>query len=203
MYESIVLMKVIPTDIEYFSDDHILGAQLMKLTSALLAGALALGTASTANASIVLTPGSGWQTFSFGGAGSSFSDTISFTIAGTSLFKITDAYLDGDQFKISPNGGLFYIFTSVPVNDSTDLGGDFDAAFASPKFSSLSLLLGAGTYTLIGKVLVSPYGGGGGAVELTAAPEPAAWALMIAGFGAAGGALRRRIKASKVTYKLA
>jgi hypothetical protein len=39
----------------------------------------------------------------------------------------------------------------------------------------------------------SPYEGvGGPTVTTEAVPEPAAWALMIAGFGMAGAALRRR-----------
>jgi hypothetical protein len=174
----------------------------MKLISVLFAGALALGAATSANATIVLTTNSGWQGFSFGGVGKTFSDDFRFTTTGTSIFKITDAFLDGDQFAISGDNGLFYVNTSVPVKDSTSIT-NYDAAFASAKFSSLSFLLAPGTYKLIGKVLASPYGGGGAAVELTSAPEPEAWALMVVGFGVVGGAFRRRVKASKVTYTMA
>lgn len=35
-------------------------------------------------------------------------------------------------------------------------------------------------------------------VALPAAPEPAAWALMIVGFGLVGGAMRRSAKSRKV-----
>jgi PEP-CTERM motif len=175
----------------------------MKLSSTFLASILALGTASTANATIVLTPGSGWHEFKFGDVGDAFADDFEFTLTSSSVFKITDAYFDGDQFALSGDGGATYADTSTPVNDGTYVGTDWDAAFASPKFSSFSILLGPGSYDVIGKVLASPYGSGGAAVELAGAPEPAAWALMILGFGVIGGALRRQIRSSEVKYAMA
>ncbi|WP_256731425.1 PEPxxWA-CTERM sorting domain-containing protein [Sphingomonas sp. dw_22] len=40
----------------------------------------------------------------------------------------------------------------------------------------------------------------GSAVTLQAVPEPAAWGMMILGFGLIGGVLRRRVRASEVRY---
>ncbi|HEX8445326.1 MAG TPA: FxDxF family PEP-CTERM protein [Sphingomonas sp.] len=39
--------------------------------------------------------------------------------------------------------------------------------------------------------------------SVAAVPEPASWALMIGGFGLVGGAMRRRAKATRVTYAYA
>jgi hypothetical protein len=177
-----------------------LGGKTMKLASAFVAGALALGAASSANATIVLTPGSGWHEFTFGGVGDTFSDDFRFTLTSSAVFKITDGYFDGDQFALSGDGGATYAPTSTPVNDGTEVGNDWDAAFASPKFSKFSILLGPGTYNAIGRVLASPYGSGVAAVSLSGVPEPAAWALMILGFGMIGGALRREIRPFEVNY---
>jgi hypothetical protein len=173
---------------------------MIKLSSALLAGALALGTASNAHATIILTPGPDWHPFSFGGVGNTFSDDFQFTLTSPATFKITDAYHDGDRFALSGDGGATYAPTSTPAHDGTNVGKNFDAAFASSKFSSFSIRLGPGTYDVMGKVLVSPSGFGVGAVALTDAPEPAAWALMILGFGLIGRRLRRRVKPSDVNH---
>jgi hypothetical protein len=166
----------------------------MKFSTAILAGALALSAVGAANATITLVPDTGWEDFSFVGVGQTFSDDFQFTITQTSTFKITDAYADGDQFAISINGGA-YTPTSVPTNDGTNVGVDYDAAYASPKFSHAAVVLGSGTYDITGEVLQSPYGHGDAVVELItggAVPEPTTWALMLMGFGAIGSAMRRR-----------
>jgi hypothetical protein len=175
----------------------------MKIPLVCLASALAIGAAPTANATIVLTPGSGWHEFTFGEVGTAFSDDFEFTLSSSAVFKVTDGYFDGDQFALSSDNGATWAPTSTPVIDGTNVGNNFDAAFASPKFSSGSVLLAPGTYNIIGKVLASPNGSGIGAVALTGAPEPAAWALMIVGFGMIGGALRRQIRSSDVRYAMA
>jgi len=143
-----------------------------------------------------LTVDSGWEVFNFGGVGSSWSDTFSFTLTSQALFSVTDAYAVGDEFSFTD--GITTWNTSTAVNDGTNVGSDFDAALASPKFSSLSVLLSAGSYVISGLTTLSPYGGGDGAVQLSsvsAVPIPAAaflFAPALLGFMS----LRRKAKNS-------
>jgi hypothetical protein len=168
----------------------------MKIKSALLgatlAGLVVLGGSAKAD---VLTVGGGWDPFGFGGVGSSFSTDFQFTVSQTVDFKVTDGYLDGDQFAISINGGPS-TNTSVPTNDGTQLGSNFDAAFASPLFSHGSYILGPGTYDVTGTVVLSPYGSGGAAAQLSAVPEASTWVMMLAGFAGLGFIGYRRNKAA-------
>tara|TARA_R110001583_G_scaffold195483_1_gene374090 strand:+ start:404 stop:904 length:501 start_codon:yes stop_codon:yes gene_type:complete len=122
-----------------------------------------------------LTVDGGWQKFEFDGVGSSWSETFSFTLTDQALFSVTDAYNDGDEFSFTD--GITTWNTSTAVNDNTNVGSDYDVALASPKFSSLSVLLSAGSYTITGLATLSPYGGGGAAARLSsvsAVPIPAA-----------------------------
>ena len=143
----------------------------------------------------VLFPGGGWSAFSFDGVGVPFADSFTFTLTAPTMFNITDAFADGDQFDIVING-VDKGATSTPLADGTSVGADYNAAFASPKFSHGSYTLGPGEYTVTGSPLLSPFGSGGGAVELVAvasgAPEPAAWAMMLIGLGGVGAAIRAR-----------
>jgi hypothetical protein len=160
------------------------------LKTAFAFAALALAGSASA-APIVL--GSGWQGFTFNGVGSSFSQSFEVTVAAPATFQVTDAFNDGDRFEIFINGTSFGL-TSVPTNDRTNIGANYDAAFASPLFSHGSYALGAGTYTITGLVTLSPYGSGGAAARLvdgvSAVPEPATWAMLIFGFGAIAVSLR-------------
>lgn len=166
---------------------------VMMLRKVIAIAALAAGLASAPASAATLVLDGGWQPFSFGDVGSSISPTFEFTLTKNALFKITDAFLNGDQFEVFINGAS-QGFTSVPVNDGTQAGSDYDLAYASPKFSHAGYALGAGTYSVTATVSLSPYSGGGGAAELvsTAVPEPATWAMMIGGIGLVGGTLRRR-----------
>jgi len=158
------------------------------LACATLALALAGGTARADT----LVIGGGWDPFFFGDVGSSFSTDFTFT--GPADFRVTDAYLDGDQFDITING-VDQGPTSTPVNDGTTFSNDYDAAFASPLFSHGSYELGPGTYLVTGTVVLSPYGGGGAAAELVAAtPLPSTWTMLIAGFIGLGFLGYRRTK---------
>ncbi len=143
----------------------------------------------------VLFSGGGWSAFNFGGVGVPFADTFTFTLTAPATFNITDAFADGDQFDVIING-VDKGATSTPLSDGTGIGADYDAAFASPKFSHASYTLGPGDYTVTGSPLLSPFGDGGAAVELVASaggvPEPAAWAMMLIGLCSVGGAIRAR-----------
>jgi PEP-CTERM motif len=172
------------------------GAQMKKFLFlvGIVTWAISLGT-SVARAD-VLTVGSGWDSFSFGGLGSSFSTDFEFTLTAPAVFRITDAFVDGDQFAIS-NHGTFVSDSSVPANNGFQINADYDAAFASPLFSHFSVNLGPGTYDFTGIVIQNATGfpdGGGAAAELVASavPEPSTWAMMILGFAAVGFLVHRR-----------
>lgn len=173
----------------------------MRLRTLLLTGALALGLAGPATAATAtpLTVDGGWQSFSFSNAvGAAWSDAFSFVLTVPTFLKIVDGGKAGDQFSINLNGASFNLLTSNVATSQTSLGADWDAAYANPLWSSLTLLLTPGTYTLTGTVAKVPLGSGLGAVELETAstvPVPAPIAAAgLPGVLALGAALlfRRR-----------
>ena len=79
-------------------------------------------------------------------------------------------------------------------------------AFAPPTNSTLTITLNAAAITNAQSQLGHGNFAIGGSLNLPgqaaigAVPEPAAWALMLAGFGLVGGAMRRRQTSVRVTY---
>jgi microcystin-dependent protein len=103
------------------------------------------------------------------------------------------ALANGQLLSIAQNQALFSIL-------GCDFGGNCQTTFALPDLRGRAIM-GAGNGFTVGQTFGERY------TSLTVAqlaphvhdlpdtggvPEPAAWALMIAGFGLAGGALRRR-----------
>ena len=166
----------------------------MKKALLLASAVVALGAASTANAAAIIV-GGGWATVGFGAAGSSLNiggdNMFTFTLPSPGKLRITDAFLIGDIFRLTINGVVLGP-TSAP-GAGANVGGDYDAAFASGYYSAGEYDLLAGNFTVTGRATVSPFNSGDGAlrVDLAAIPEPGTWALMIIGFGLAGGAMRR------------
>jgi hypothetical protein len=101
----------------------------------------------------------------------------------------TDAWIQGGgtsgSFNETPGNGGAATFTSDVYNVSHLAPGTGSFAFnllsATPKF-------GAGA----GKALNTVRANGGGNFSAGVVPEPAAWALMIMGFGGIGAMIRRR-----------
>lgn len=168
--------------------------------------ALAFAAFVPANAA-VLTPDSGpefgtWTRFFFGGVGSPITDSATgddfwtVTLATAGELHVTDAFVIGDQWELFVDG------SSVGVSGAFDLGGpettDPNIAFGGDVYSWLSYALAPGTYTIAGTTIASPTGSGGAFIRVVsgAVPEPASWALMIAGFGMVGAAVRRRTAAT-------
>lgn len=111
------------------------------------------------------------------------------------------APIDPKLFGTGPAGNT--------VNNAVATLGAFDAfsSTASPNgfvsmgdngvlsFSLTSLLSGTGLYLYIGEVGDNgEVAGSNITVSRSAVPEPATWAMLILGFGAVGGALRRRAR---------
>jgi hypothetical protein len=93
------------------------------------------------------------------------------------------------------------LLDSVPAGGQPFVGGHAAAAASGASYTASFTLAGKTTLDFVTEDY-GPYDNLGGvalkieAAGASAAPEPAAWALMIAGFGLAGGMLRRRATAS-------
>jgi hypothetical protein len=121
-----------------------------------------------------LTVNGGWSTFSFGTTGSSWSDSFTFTLTTTGVLSVTDYQWLGDEFEFTDGTTTWVTQTATDVSSYQQY--DIDLAFADPLFSSISVFLNPGTYTITGIVSDSPWDGGSGAirVEANAVPLPAA-----------------------------
>lgn len=163
----------------------------MKSTLAIIASSLAALVSAPAFAETPLTVEGGWHWFTFGGVGSSFSEQpFTFTLTDAAVLRVTDAYLSGDQFEVFSNGTSLGLTSAATTG--FDVMGDYDAAFASDNFSHGQWTLAAGTYSITGTTILSPYNAGGAAISLSAVPEPESIALMLAGVAALGVSLKRR-----------
>lgn len=166
----------------------------MKHTLAAAAFALSALAPTASHADVAITVDGGWYEFYFNDVGSSFEEgAFTFTLTDSALLRVTDAWLAGDQFEVFNFGQSLGATPLVAANINLNVNDDYDAAFASPGFSHGSWLLGPGTYSITGTTLVSPFGGGGGAISLVSAvPEPSTLMLALTGLALAGVASRRR-----------
>lgn len=180
-----------------------------------------------AAASALAMPASA-ATYIVNASGNGVSATGSIETDGT-LGLLTRANVLDWQFTLKDAGGSFLIsgpsnsqlmFFNAPALTATAKGLFFDfygsgaVLFQNPQVGSTinflcytgSALCGGG-YNRI-SISVKNFGGGisqAGVQQIATAaavPEPAAWAMMIAGVGMAGGALRRR-RAVKTTVRFA
>jgi hypothetical protein len=137
-------------------------------------------------------PGSGWERFSWNGGPGVFHNEGPFTFTSTAelnYLKVTDAFLDGDQFEVYDFGELI-LTTSEPTDSGASIGDDFDGAFDDPRWSSGAVLLEPGPHSIEFFIIRVPDGfpSGGAAFEVEAFPTPGTLALL----GLAGLAGRRR-----------
>ena len=126
----------------------------------------------------VIAPDSGWHVFNFGDVGSPFSTTYDFTLTQASILTVTDAYLSGDRFEIF-SGATSLGLTSTPTSTGDQINNDFDFAASDDRWSTGVWALLAGTYTISGITIDSPFQGGGAAlrVDTSEVPVPAAMFL--------------------------
>jgi hypothetical protein len=100
--------------------------------------------------------------------------------------------VSGDRFEVF-NFGSSLGLTSAPGSTGDEIGADYDAAAADPRWSTGTFALGPGTYSITGLTVLSPFGAGGAALRVdvaTVVPAPASLALI--GLDLVGVALSRR-----------
>ena len=117
---------------------------------------------------------------------SSFTDTFTFTVPSNGLAGSTIS-----SVKVSKPTNID--FTSVTLN-----GAEFDIGSTGMfEFRSITTPVLAGLQTIVVKGVSGKNASYAGTLAFAAVPEPATWALMIAGFGVVGGALRQRRSISR------
>lgn len=178
--------------------------KLAKHIAAAVILALAVLAGGTARA-VVVVAGSGWQADIVDDfVVASQASPLMFTLgAGVYAFTLTDEFGAGDVYTVIVNGGTSYSsalpFLATNFDNSTGPEAPYATdSWLDPTLTRLQIKLGAGTYSLN----VTGNCGGGCPSEfayrldqLEAAPgvpEPATWALLVTGMGAAGIAMRRR-----------
>lgn len=128
----------------------------------------------------------------------SFSFQIAAGYQGT--LTVVDGGFAGDRFLIT-DGNTVLGKTSQPIASYPDsIGLDFDAALADVRYSQASYSLGAGSHDVTGYLIRSVVAEGAalnatvGAVRLSvsAVPEPATLASLLAGLSLLSVVLRRR-----------
>jgi hypothetical protein len=164
----------------------------MALATTLVAATLAGAERASA---IALTLDGPWESFSFSGDGSVWSDNFTFTVAPgeSAFFQVTDAFLSGDRFEFFENGVSLGL-TSAPATLGDQIGADPDGAFADPRWSSGQAQFFEGSYTITGIAVNSPFGSGGAFARLVSTdpggppiggvvPLPAAGWRLLGGIG--------------------
>lgn len=134
-------------------------------------------------------------TNSFAGAGS----TTLYAIDAISSSLVRSTNANGGVYVGTNLGGAAFGPLGLSLSGQTQVGFDIlfsggaNAAFLSANNSFYGVNLTTGQASLIGAIGVSGVRG----IAFAAVPEPASWAMLIAGFGLIGGAVRRqRIKLS-------
>lgn len=131
---------------------------------------------------------------------------FTFTVAGNAALTFLDCCQAGDVYQVSGDltgtttfyAGAGDAFGALATPGTP--GANVEARWASADFSKLVFNVGPGTYTfnIIASVAINTINGVDVRLDTlpdrqpAGVPEPATWALLIAGFGLAGGNLRRR-----------
>ncbi|MFV0477557.1 MAG: PEP-CTERM sorting domain-containing protein [Parahaliea sp.] len=142
----------------------------------------------------ILVPNAGWTSFCFDGVGSgayecglmpgSIGNSIELEVTEETELQITDVFSAGDIFEVYIDSMLAFTSSTV-ADDQTLFELDPELTFASAYFSSGSILLSAGIYSIDIFVASSPYLAGGGYLRAlsvaTAVPAPSVLGLLVLG----------------------
>jgi hypothetical protein len=120
------------------------------------------GAAASTAAAAALTAGT-WQSFGFGGTGSTATGSpFTFDSATAAVVTVTDAFCGGDRFTLSDGATPLGTTPAVPITGCPGPNvTDPDLALADPAFSSGRFVVGAGSHSIGVVASTSPYGGGG------------------------------------------
>jgi hypothetical protein len=165
---------------------------MRKFAIATLVLSLALGLGAVMAQADPIAVNSGWQVFLFQGQNSAWyaPSSFEFTLSSSGILKVTDVLQTGDQFSVYNFGAFLGNTTFVPVDSSFNTSPDF--CFADSHWSHGTFLLSPGSYSISGYAIESPWGYGGGYVQVNT-PLPASVLLLGSGLlGLAG--LRRKFK---------
>ena len=129
-----------------------------------------------------ITVGGGWTRFDFGDVGST-AGPFTFTSAGPTVLKITDAFCAGDRFRVFDNGQLLGDTSAVFLTLCGFPGEteDPDVANSSSYYTHGVFSLGAGSHSITIQPLASPFGSGGAFLRVdasggqTSLAKPARW----------------------------
>jgi len=163
-----------------------------------LAAVVAFGASTSASAdTFVITDFNGeFGSFSRTVTGD-FDDSYTFTVSADGLVSSGIA-----AARVTSLSGI--TFSSVTLNgvDFTDLSTALNQFFSiEDQFVTAGTqtirLVGSGSGSYGGSVSYDAFGDGGNPLPI---PEPATWAMMIAGFGMAGAAMRRRQVKTTIVY---
>ncbi len=162
--------------------------------------ALLVSSAMPAQATVLVLD-SGWQTDTVGALNSASNlSPWTFTLAASADFLLTDAFIVGDVYDLRNSSDNSLVATSTFTTDGDATIADYvNASWLDTSFSRLRVTFGPGSYSL--NIFGDCAGGcpadlGVQLVSNAVVPEPATWALMIAGFGMVGFAARRRTAAT-------
>ena len=119
-------------------------------------------------------------------------DTVIINISGNGAYKWQSNALGGLNWTVADN--IIWNFADATSLDiGREVFGSILAPWASVTNSAqLSGSIVAGTMKMGGQVQLGTFNGRTPFADTTAVPEPATWAMLIAGFGLVGLALRRR-----------
>lgn len=151
-----------------------------------------------------LVANSSWQIDQVDGTGlPSLSAPWTFTLSGNGVFSVADCCVRGDIYTLS---GSVSGVTTFYAGSATDIQneGMFASYWTDEGYSKIAVALSAGTYSIsiAGDCAAGCPSALGVRLDTVsgAVPEPATWALMLAGFGMIGLSARRRAAVATVRF---